>query len=705
MVQRAYMIIGRYHGAPKDFIYISAESSLLVNEFRALKASIKCHRDETPEEQTQVLMKTLKSCSGETAYDADDCEPDKEGKDETEDFLRCVVKDLQQKSGHIPGVLRKRFNEDARPTEDDLLESLVQLADKLKRIYIIVDAIDESCDRAHITRAPGDKSERGRYPRDLPWTVTPCVEIPMSGAGVKDGMRRLAHSELRKIQDWSEAMTARVETALVDRAQGMFRWLIKGEYRDFARTALALLCNPSTDIPSAEILVEASLYKIELGQIRKYDVHLLRKVCSCLVSVTRKKQARQGNIFIWPEEPEHRAALAHYTVKEYLDSRHAAEGEASFYALDPEFLRVVDLMVFFRGLQRFGIRAQVEAKRKYQVHPYDETSLRVTEHTLSQRRSELVGNEELVEFVLPSLKPSSQHFAYLKQQGGIRMAMRSNFPQWDKLFFSIEVRPLGPCAEDVTVLLNLVLLGWPEMAEKYLESPEISGNGNIKRREVIWTEPFSIQNKNYETLLGYVVRTRDRVFLNLFTLHGAFFDAESEVLFSLLQNFYVLGDDSDGALSFFKEVLKHSAMANPRPTRSKRQGPDPENPLPECFAFTPLQIAVAYLESEWVELLLEHGADSHGFGMKGGHVRRAFGGFIRENVDGGGERLLKYGLKKPLEICETATPPWENDDGSNQKAVNTARRQIRQALKSWLIRGSEEPDPHGGSMENPHVLS
>lgn len=93
-------------------------------------------------------------------------------------------------------------------------------------------------------------------------------------------------------------------------------------------------------------------------------------------------------------------------------------------------------------------------------------------------------NDELLELVLSSLKPSSQHFAHLKQQNGIKMTMRSNFPLWDKLLFSIEARPKGPYADQVWVLLNLVLLGWPEMAKKYLESSEIVSLG--RRKDAIW---------------------------------------------------------------------------------------------------------------------------------------------------------------------------------------------------------------------------
>lgn len=274
------------------------------------------------------------------------------GKDEAEDFLRCVVKGFQQKTDHIPDVLRKRFNEVARPPEDYLLESLAHLADKLKHIYIIVDAIDEGHDREHIAQVLHKLGTCRSYWRislivtsrnesDIREIFTRqafiCVEIPMSGAGVKEDMRRLAHSELGKMQDWSDAMMVRVETALVDRAQDMFRWLvcqldfvkrlyqqgvreetdilqeikafpedlfgtyeriltqIEGEDREFARTALALLCNPRTQIPSAEILVEASLYKIGFGKIGQYDVGLLKNVCSCLVTVTRRKYKRQKN--------------------------------------------------------------------------------------------------------------------------------------------------------------------------------------------------------------------------------------------------------------------------------------------------------------------------------------------------------------------------------------------------------------------------
>ncbi|KAK8063927.1 hypothetical protein PG996_008579 [Apiospora saccharicola] len=690
------------------------------------------------------------------------------GKDEAEDFLRCVVKDFQQKTGHIPEVLHKRFTEVVRPSEDDLLESLNHLAKRLKRIYIIVDAIDESSERVHIARVLHKLGTCPSFWR-ISLLVTSrneadiraifnrqsylCTEIPMSGAGVKEDMGRLAHSELGKMQDWSDTITARVEGALVERAQGMFRWLvcqldlvkrlyqqgvreeadilreirafpqdlfgtyeriltqIRGEDREFARTALALICNPGTHIPSAEILVEASLYKIEFGKIGNYDVGLLKNVCSCLVTVTRRKYKRQTNrVFQWTEELDHKAALADYTVKEYLFSQHAAEGAASCYALSQEFLRIVDLMVFFRGLKRFGIRAQAgEQRGKTRVHPYDEFALIVTENALSRRRSQLMDNDELLELVLSSLKPTSQHFTHLKQLNGIKTAMRNNFPLWEKLLFGVEVRPTSPCMDYIGVLLNLMLIGWPEMAKKYLESSEIVNLGRGK--DAIWTDSFRLQNEAREILLGYVVRTRDRAFLDLFLKHGAFFEYESEVLFSLLHNLYVRGDDRDGTLDLVREVLRHGAEPNPKPSRSRVQSSESEDhPLPDHFAFTPLQVAVACLESDWVKILLEAGADPYGCGMKGGLVPKAFEGFVRDNAEGGGTKMLKDGTMKPLELCGLTKPPWST--GNDKPQVNTARRQVRQALENWLKRGPDEAnspsgtatDSSGGTVYNPHVL-
>lgn len=680
------------------------------------------------------------------------------GKDETGDFLRCVIKDLSRKADHIPENIQQRFREDVKPAEEDLLESLVHLAEKLERIYIVVDAIDESQDRGHIARVLqkiGTCSEFWRISllvtsrdetdiREIFTKQSPgCVEIPMSGAGVKNDMRKLAHKELGKIHGWNEAMMERVESALVDRAQGMFRWLvcqldlvkrlnqesicdeqyilqqIKGFPEDlfgtyeriltqipdadheFARIALALLCNPRTPITSAEILVEVSLYKVQFGNVGVYNVDRLRNVCSCLVTVTRRKDARLSTKFNYPEAPvAHRVVLAHYTVKEYLFSRHAAEGKAKFFALSEDFLRIVDLVAFFRALQRFGIRHN--PTRKNLVHPSDEYALAVTENALSQRRMELMENEELVDLVWKSLKPSSQHAAYLKQVGGIKATMRREFPQWEKLLLGIEARPMGHYADQIGVLLNLVLLGWPEMAKKYMEECPDFKNLSLRKREEIWTATFSIEKENYETLLAHVVRTRNSAFLDLFIANGADFDCESEVLFSLLQSLSAGGVDSDIAFSLLKKVLQQGAKPNPKPFAPNRHmaSDAAEEPLPEQFAYTPLQIAIMHLETEWVELLLFWGADAKGCGIEGGHVPRAFDG-DRDNEHFNGDCLKRFGLKTPLELCNIVKPAWVNDD--NKRLADIARRDIRHSLERWMESGFDRACT--GTLKSPHVAS
>ncbi|KAK6848994.1 hypothetical protein PG995_012827 [Apiospora arundinis] len=683
------------------------------------------------------------------------------GKDETVDFLRCIIKELQLSADFIPENIQQRFHEDVRPTEEDMLESLVHLAEKLGRICIVVDAIDESQNRGRIARVlhkigtcnkfwkisllvtSRDETDiREIFTRQSPR----CVEIPMSGAGVKQDMRKIARRELGKIQGWNEAMTTRVENELVDRAQGMFRWLvcqldlvkrlnqeaicdeqyimqqirsfpedlfgtyeriltqIKDTDREFARIALALLCNPRTPITSAEILVEVSLYKVPLGNINAFNVDRLRNVCSCLVTVTRRKDTRLPTKFNSPEVPvAHKVVLAHYTVKEYLFSRHAAEGKASFFALSEDFLRIVDLVAFFRALQRFGYRANALTSRKNLVHPSDEYALAVTEGALSQRRLELMGNAELVDLVWQSLKPTSQHAAYLRQVSGIKATMRKEFPLWEKLLFGIDARPMGQCRNQIEVLLNLMLLGWPEMARKYIEeSPDFRNLG--RRQDEIWTTTFSIDSKNYETLLGYVVRTRNGAFLDLFIDKKAFFDCESEVLFDLLQSLSDSGDDGDLAFSMFKKVLQYGANANPKPFPRNRQPGSgaQEEPSPEQFAFTPLQIAIMHLEPEWVEVLLYWNANVDGCGIEGGYIPKAFAG-DRKDDHLTGDFLSTSGLKKPLEICEIIRPEWASDNNKNQ--VQTARRDIRNALKRWMERVPDETRPQTGSVDNPQVVS
>lgn len=89
--------------------------------------------------------------------------------------------------------------------------------------------------------------------------------------------------------------------------------------RTFARTALALICSNTAAIPSADVLVEASLFNVQRGLSHAYNVHRLEKILGCLIKVTRLNRRPQSHFKRDDEGAvRFRVAPAHYTVKEYL---------------------------------------------------------------------------------------------------------------------------------------------------------------------------------------------------------------------------------------------------------------------------------------------------------------------------------------------------------------------------------------------------
>lgn len=64
MVKRGYTAVGRYRGAPQDYITINADLSHLVNDLRSLKGSIESYGSTISDEQSKLLMDSLRLCWG-----------------------------------------------------------------------------------------------------------------------------------------------------------------------------------------------------------------------------------------------------------------------------------------------------------------------------------------------------------------------------------------------------------------------------------------------------------------------------------------------------------------------------------------------------------------------------------------------------------------------------------------------------------------
>lgn len=663
-------------------------------------------------------------------------------KDESVPLLRAIVKQLISHKGHVPRRIYERSHSDTELDANDLLDCLEELSHVFERgVRIIVDAVDESKPRDNLTDILFTIGTDQRFHRVfLLVTSRPeadicdaikvnhefVTEISMCNPGVQADIQHFVHSELNKSR-WDDFFRREIEQCLVGGARGMFRWVacqlehikrlgmrgtsgqqavrhalldlpddifktyerilleIPSSDREFARTALALVCSDHGEIPTAEILVEACLYRVRSEDISKYDVKLLADICGCLLRISNLPKApHSAFIKDAPGGSFHRVSLAHYTVKEYLVHANTAKGPAKFFALNSQVLETIDLVVAFKGLQRFGFRHTLDTgNSRVKVTRYEEYCLKKTQTALIHRRADFDKSAELYQAVLQSLKYTSVHAEYLRKQRGIVEPMNSHCSTWDKLINQLETPPLGRHSEQVGLIFNLTTLGWLHVTEKYLsESPDFTCL-HQNDKATIWTTKVKLkptkrdETTQDESLLLYCVRHRKYSFLATFINHGATFESEPEILYTAMYSLDKPLTSSNTTLRFLRAMLELGRGANPNPTPAqpgdRLASPEERNKTVKRFAFTPLQVAVILQEQEWAEVLLETSANPNGKGVAGGIIPH---GYTRGNNIIDLELLSSMSERTPLEICRRlkSKPTEDHQAGSENPMVGLLRR-------------------------------
>ncbi|KAI0016960.1 hypothetical protein F4780DRAFT_632838 [Xylariomycetidae sp. FL0641] len=670
-------------------------------------------------------------------------------KDETASFLGYAIQQLcRQHSYHVPSKLVEGYEANATLSIGDLLDCLDELSQLFPRVYLIVDAVDESRPRAHLLEiliaiGTSDRFKNisllftSRSEEDIRATVrridSHCTTKAIDNQTVQEDIERYVKGEMERHgywYRWSEdrEFAEEVRRRISQQAKGMFRWAscqldvlkrlrdpqsvrdalrslpedifatyeriltdIEEDDREVARTALALLCSCTAEIPTAKVLVRACLYNVPYCNIGRYKVDTLNEICGCLITKS-KLRVVPHSLFHRndSEDDHHRMSLAHYTVKEYLFFPGTANAQAKFFALSDDVTRTIDLTVVYNGLRHVG------ARPGDQVSQYEEYCLLQTEKALTSRRMDILRHKDLQNTVLESLAPDFPHFVCLrnfmrgkgqkvKQVAGL---IQKYLPVWRRL---ADWEYL-PRAKHTGTLANLLLLDWCDLAKEFMETTVKDLPRHEKHQ--MWTDDFKLwEARQHETLLSLCVRLRSLDFLRLFVLNGATFDRESEILYTAIHAFYDSKDPyfleaAEVTNTVLDELL--GACANPNPRVHNTRPPPPESGKAGAshFAFTPLQLAVRVLEPAIVETLLKEWADANGRGTRRGVVPNAYLGSNEEAR----KALLRLGERTPLEICTDRgrVPPWET---SRTLDVEKRAQAIEQLLRN-----------HGARENTPMVI-
>lgn len=434
--------------------------------------------------------------------------------------------------------------------------------------------------------------------------------------------------------------------------------------RNFARTALALICSESSGVSCAEVLVEASRFNVPHGNADNFNLAQLEKILGCLITV-RSLPRRPESMYSRNADgagAKKQVSLAHYTVKEYLFDKATELGPVKEFALSREAIQRLELEVIFSGLRQFGTNRPVEAR--YPTR-YEEYCLKMTDKALKNRRDLIIQDKKLWKTVTWCLRWNSNH-NQTKSGAFPNMKTRAAFPRLTKTSpFDQGKEPKIP---ETSVLVSLLLLQWPELAKVFLADLPESTKREVWRDDFELARGFKVDGTNPTSLMQLCVTRRDMTFLQALIDSRADFSGETDLVMDLFYHAYgdrSLDDEDGGAKTgqMLKMLLE--------------RGVQPEAP---GYVFTPLQFAVSNLEDRWVSDLLSEWANPNAVGSKGGVHPFGAG---HDDVDG---------QMTPLAICKVTKPEWLKSD-LDADLMEDARDRVQCLLRQW------------GAVDQPIVVS
>lgn len=435
--------------------------------------------------------------------------------------------------------------------------------------------------------------------------------------------------------------------------------------RNFARTALALICSETSEVPCAKVLVEASRYHVPVGAAHKFNLTQLKSLLGCLIKVTRLRRTPESMYSRNIQEDvgaTSQVSVAHYTVKEYLFDNKTALGPVKDFALSTNAIQSLELLVIFSGLHEFGKNRPADARLPTR---YEEYCLRMTDKALRTRRGAIVRDKTVWEAVTECLKWDSNHHS--PRAGAFpNMKIRTALSSWAKT--SPFEQNKEPQHGETSVLVSLLLLQWPELAAVYLADLTEVTKKDIWRDKFKLVKSFKIEGTDPISLIQMCVTRRDVAFLQVLFDARADFSREKDLVMDLFYNAYghrSLNDEDAGDKT--GRMLKMLLL----------RGVRPEAP---GYLFTPLQFAVSNLEERWVDDLLEEFADPNGVGDPNGvHP------FGKEQDD-------IQGHLPPLAICSQTMPEWLQSD-LDAELIEGVRQRVAASLHRWGAIGSGTVPP------------
>lgn len=444
-------------------------------------------------------------------------------------FLRWVLAQLCRKSETVPRRVYDIFKLGRQPTLTQLLACLEAVLEYFERVLITIDAVDESQQRESLLAILADLATDPRYCKvQLLVTSREYVDIreimsrisrslSMSNPHVEADIERYAGIRLRatpKFRFWPPGLVSEVQHALAAGANGMFRWAvcqldILRRLDDISKVRAALKDLPQTlddtyirifsyidenDWPLLRhtlrfICFHNAIYewpshpmdKIILSAYSAFGIHgrdrnadhlytsqSLEEICGCLVTFRRSAH-----------RPQARLSLAHYTVREFIESdRCSSTPAAYFYSQPGETTSAVFSSILRHAMTHAIDPDEAELYRSKSViamalefimlnlNAYCHTSAVIG---LGALESLIVNDEEQMAVVFDFLNPMDPLFSQRSQpvapfMFGRMAACHKSFEFWELGWISTTSN------RDVDVLVNFLVGGYMTMAGATINS-------------------------------------------------------------------------------------------------------------------------------------------------------------------------------------------------------------------------------------------
>ena len=163
--------------------------------------------------------------------------------DETEPFLRWTINQLCRQCGSIPDEIIENYDDGVQPSRRSLLQALSALLTRFERIYVLIDALDESFPRMNLLNLLVLLSGEGfkkiqlcgmsREEEDIKFQIQGhCTSISLSNPYIDEDIDFYVQHRLERhhrLKTWSLPFKETIRQALVEGAKGMYVYRMEHE--------------------------------------------------------------------------------------------------------------------------------------------------------------------------------------------------------------------------------------------------------------------------------------------------------------------------------------------------------------------------------------------------------------------------------------------------------------------------------------------